>query len=108
MVVDFAHFNSTFLDAFEETITYGKADDSTREITGVVTRSSELQDAAPASSPDFLVEVPNDEETGISADELDTGADWLEFPARLGEDVKRFRHIELLGHDAGFLQLRVR
>lgn len=81
-----------------------------RTITAVVTRGQpdELEGAGFGHSPLTTLFVANDNTTGISADEIDTGGDMIEYAVRIGESVEDRRITKIVQQDAGMLELELR
>lgn len=81
-----------------------------RTITAVVTRdgTEELTGAGYGHSPLTTIFVANDNATGISSDEIDTGGDLVELVIRIGESVEDRRITKIIQQDAGMLELELR
>ena len=109
--VSFGPLADALLVAFPETITYVPRVGATREISCVVDRHPvEVVPSTPGAVAPFARVYPkNDATEGISAEELDTGGDAVQFPERLGGATDRTWSIARMAqHDDGMLELEVR
>ena len=81
-----------------------------RTINAVVIREqvAAYQNDVETILPVFEVHVANDATTGISSEELDTGGDQIEFPARDGQTAERRTIVRLTTQDHGMLVLECR
>jgi hypothetical protein len=81
-----------------------------RTINAVVIREqvAAYQNDVETILPVFEVHVANDAVTGISSEELDTGGDQIEFPARDGQTAERRTIVRLTTQDHGMLVLECR
>ncbi len=101
---------------FSETVTYyphrfyGATQRQPRTIKAVVSREQVANFAEDVVTvlPMFEVHVANDSTNGISSDEIDTGGDQIEFPARDGKTAKRFSILRITTQDHGMLVLECR
>ena len=87
-----------------------KAGGDPRTILAVVTRGQPdgLEGAGYGHSPLTTIFVANDSTTGISAAEINTGGDEIEYAVRIGEDVTDRRITKIAQQDAGMLELELR
>lgn len=97
------------LNDFAETVVYYNRTGDARCIDGIVIREALaiLQEDGDAVTP-VLIHVHNNNETGISSEELNLGGDSLAFAVREGQDRTRRTITKLLGHDEGMLMLECR
>jgi hypothetical protein len=81
-----------------------------RTINAVVIREqvATYQNDVETVLPVFEVHVANDAVLGISSEELDTGGDQIEFPARDGQAAERRTITRLTTQDHGMLVLECR
>lgn len=101
---------------FSETVTYyphrfyGATQRQPRTIKAVVSREQVANFAEDVVTvlPMFEVHVANDSTNGISSDEIDTGGDQIEFPARDGKTAQRFSILRITTQDHGMLVLECR
>ena len=106
----------TVTDDFAEIITYyphkyyGAVARDPRAINAVVFREAitQLSEDGDVVTYRFEVHVANDSVLGIASDELDTGGDQLEFPARDGKAAERRTITALSSQDHGMLILECR
>jgi hypothetical protein len=97
---------------FAETVTYyprlgcGEG----REIQAVVVRDqlSVFPEDGDTVTPSFEVHVVNDDELGISSEEINTGGDQLLFATRVGKCATYHSIIRILSHDEGMIVLECR
>jgi len=95
-------------DAFAESVTYKPRSGTNRTISAQVFRNLEpMQDMNGAIRYPILIVVANSATTGISATELDSGADKINLPWRQAGDVKDYPLGQPESQDAGMLTFRI-
>ena len=100
---------------FGEEITYhqvtyvdGVATEQSRTIDAKVDRESNVMSGELNESfPYVIVRVRNDDQTGISAQELNTAADEITLSLRVGETPRRKPIARLISADSGLLRLLI-
>ncbi len=112
MTLDLQADAAIFGGDFGETVTYHPQGGEPRELENinVIRDPPELLDSLPsgATSPVFIVIVPNSVTTGIARSELDRGRDEIELPIDVGGDTTRRKIKSVLSEDGGMLRLEVR
>lgn len=110
-----SHFASAgfpmLLSQFGESINYCPYGGAVRPITAIVERNPPaIFDAAGnAVLPSATIRVSNSCRSGIASNEVDTGADELEFVSKIGESIpKRFSILQMTSQNAGVVTLAVR
>jgi hypothetical protein len=95
--------------AFGESVVYYPSSGTGRTIEGIVTRSGPMElQGFPAGRSELLqVSVANDAVSGISSAEIDTGTDFIEVAARLGDTAKKRRVLRIVSQDYGMMTLEV-
>ena len=106
------HFNRTAAKnlnrQFGESIGYfNRAGDPVRNITGMILRDAELIDETGVPGQATVIRVENDAATGISATEIDTGGDEIEFALRVGETKRRKAIVSVLSTENGLVRFLV-
>ena len=98
------------LAQFGEAVEYQPKEGATRDILAVVDREQigNIEGMPSGTSNLLIIEVANDTDAGISADELDTGFDKVELPIRIGDNPTAKRITEILGQDSSMLTLELR
>lgn len=97
-------------DDFAESVIYYNRSGVARCIDAVVIREALaiLPEDGDAVTPVFEIHVHNDEDTGISSEELNLGGDSIAFAIRVGQERSKRSITKLLGHDEGMLMLECR
>jgi hypothetical protein len=98
------------LNDFAEPAGYKKRNGRTRSIKAVIVREAlgVLPEDGDVVYPVFEVHVANDENEGISSDELNLGGDELSFSDRVGQPPRLHSILRLIAHDEGMLILECR
>ena len=97
-----------FLEIFGEQITYYPAGGGSRSIKGIIDRGS-FEDYGDdmVQSPTFSITVANDNTTGISSAELNTGGDAIAFPMRRGDSDSTKRIVAIVTQNAEMIKVEM-
>lgn len=101
--------DSFFLLPDTETITYFPASGSSRQIKAVVDRPGpeQIGDFSGVQRDSIEILVRNSSAYGIASTEVDTGGDKVQIGIRVNRRPIMMRIVEILGQDAGMVNLKV-
>jgi len=110
MTIDFGIITPSYLSFFGEPGTYVKASGATRNITLIAVRGARetIPETPSGLRPFVTIHVANSATTGISASELDCGADHIHIPPRVGGTAEDMTITRIIQQDAAMLQLECR
>ena len=93
----------------EAVIYYPDGGDTGREITALVNRDGVeiIGETGEVHARLIEVRVRNDSTTGISSTEIDTGADEIRLPLRVGESSQRRQITEVLSTENGLVRFLI-
>jgi len=109
-MIDLTADSATFVGDFAEAVIYRPKGGTPRTIQAIVDYldPESLSETERGLGPAWQVTVANDAVTGIDAAELNTKADEVTLPARVGRSAVTARIMAVVTQDQGLLQVKVR